>query len=95
MFTSSSGAIVDFLYKKGNISAQSLSKISELTMGYSWAAFGIFLYHIYGLSLLSSGRGKLFAIYGTMAQLVMIGMNFYFLKITASIFFLFRWGART
>lgn len=80
LFTSSSGAIVDFLYKKGNISAQSLSRISELTIGYSWAAFGIFLYHIYGLSLLSSGRGKLFAIYGSMAQLVMIGTNFYFFK---------------
>jgi len=93
LFTGCSGAIVDFLYKKGNISTLSLSKISELTMGYSWAAFGIFLYHIYGLSLLSSGKGKLFALYGTMAQLVMIGMNFYFFKDYSLYIFPFSLGS--
>ena len=73
-------AIVDFLYHKGNISEASLQEIALLTMYYSWAGFAIFLYHSFGLSLLSSSRGKLFAIYGTMAQLIMIGINIAFFK---------------
>jgi putative peptidoglycan lipid II flippase len=75
MLTGCSPAIVDFLYKKGSISGRSLQQISELSTYYSWAGFGIFLYYAFGLSLLSSGKGRLFAIYGTMAQIIMIGIN--------------------
>ncbi|TBO43314.1 lipid II flippase MurJ [Pedobacter kyonggii] len=80
MLTGCSNSMVDFLYKKGNITAVSLAEISELSMFYGWAVLSIFLYYIYGLSLLSAGKGKLFATYGTLAQLLMIGMNLYFFK---------------
>lgn len=80
MFTGCADGIVDFLYKNGTIGTEALRQIGKLTMFYSWAAFGVFLYHIFGLSLLSAKRGKLFAFYGTLAQLFMIGINFYFFK---------------
>ncbi len=80
VFTGCAGAIVDFLYHKGNVETTHLQQISKLTMFYSWSAFGVFLYHIYGLSLLTVKKGKLFALYGTVAQLLMIGLNLYLFK---------------
>lgn len=80
MFTGCADAIVDFLYKSSTIGTEELRQIGKLAMFYSWAAFCIFLYQIFGLSLLSSKRGSLFAFYGTLAQLFMIGINFYFFK---------------
>ena len=80
MFTGCADGIVDFLYKNTTIDTGALRQIGKLTMFYSWAAFGVFLYHIFGLSLLSSKRRVLFAFYGTLAQLLMIGVNLYFFK---------------
>lgn len=92
IFTGCSGAIIDFLYKEGNISEIYLKQISLITMFYSWSAFGVFLYHIYGLSLLSAKKGKLFAFYGSLAQLLMIALNLYFFKSYSVYIFPFSLG---
>ena len=92
MFTGCADEIVIFLYKNGTISTEALRQIGKLTMFYSWAAFGVFLYLIFGLSLLSSKRGKLFALYGTLAQLFMIGINLYFFPEFGLIIFPFSLG---
>lgn len=80
MFTGCADDIVIFLYKNGTIGTEALRQIGELSMYYSWAAFGVFLYLIFGFSLLSAKKGKLFAFYGILAQLGMIGINLYFFK---------------
>ena len=80
MFTGCSDAIVDFLYNKGNISAAYLLQISNLTRLYSWCSLCVFLYHIFGVTLIATNRGKLFAFYGVIAHIVMIGINLLFFR---------------
>ncbi|WP_256003226.1 lipid II flippase MurJ [Pedobacter deserti] len=75
IFTACPGAVVRLLYRQGSISQQSLDDIARLTMYYSWSAIFVFLYHMYGSALLSSQKGIRFALFGTVAQLIMILMN--------------------
>jgi hypothetical protein len=50
-------------------------------MFYSWAAIAVFLYLILGIALISSKRGKAYAFYGIIAQVIMILANVFFNKI--------------
>ncbi|MFD0939093.1 lipid II flippase MurJ [Pedobacter boryungensis] len=71
---------ISIIYQSGNISDTALHQISKLTMYYSWSTIAIFFYYIFGISLLSSKRGKYYALYGSFAQVIMILLNLLFYK---------------
>src|SRR3546814_753736 len=50
-------------------------KISSLANYYAWSALVNFFYIIFGLALLATNRGKIYAFFGVLAQLIMIGLN--------------------
>lgn len=80
MFTSCPYAFADVLYNKGSISSASLAEISRLITLYSWTALPIFLYLIFGLVLLSAGRGKVYAFWGIIAQCMVLAGNLVFVQ---------------
>lgn len=80
-------AFVSIIYKSGSISNSSLYQISNLTMCYAWATIAIFLYYIFGIGLLSSKKEKYYALYGSVAQIIMILLNLLlYKKLNAYIF---------
>jgi putative peptidoglycan lipid II flippase len=75
MLNSCPEAFVNILYQKGHISKESLSEIVQLTRLYSWTTLSIFLYLMFGSALLSSEKGKVYGVYGSIAQVLMIILN--------------------
>jgi putative peptidoglycan lipid II flippase len=71
---------VSIMYQSGNISGSSLLEISKLTMYYSWSTIAIFFYSIFGIGLLSSKKEKYYALFGSLAQVIMILLNLLFYK---------------
>lgn len=80
-FNVSSNNVVNLLYDKGIISKQALFEIAKLTVLYSWTTFAIFIYLIFGMALLASGKNKKYAFYGVITQLIYIMANFFLVKI--------------
>lgn len=75
-FTSSSLELISvIMYQGQQLSLTTISAISDLSVYYSWTAYVNFFYIIFGLALLSTNRGSVYAFWGTAAQLVMIVMN--------------------
>lgn len=72
---------ISIIYQSGNISESSLHQISNLTMCYAWSTIAIFFYYIFGVGLLSSKKEKYFALYGSLAQVIMIILNLALYKI--------------
>ena len=79
--TSSSYRLSEFLYLRGNMNTIAIKKISNLSIIYSWTIIPVFVYSILGLTLLSLGKGKLYALTGSMAQILMIFTNIFFYQI--------------
>lgn len=75
LFTSNSSSFVRILYDKGSISQDQINHISELAIYYSWATFAVFIYAIFGMSLLSSGAAKKYAFLGLTAQAICLLIN--------------------
>jgi putative peptidoglycan lipid II flippase len=63
------------LFDKGNITNTDLIKISTLIKLYALSLIAIFLYLLFGLILLSVNKNKVYALYGMLAQLVMMLIN--------------------
>lgn len=63
------------LYHKEQMSFGTIVKISSLANYYAWSALVNFFYIIFGLALLATNRGKIYAFFGVLAQLIMIGLN--------------------
>lgn len=70
-----SSPLISIIYQSGSISVSSLLQISQLTMLYSCAMLSIFLYYVFGVALLSSKKEKYFAMYGSLAQVLLIVLN--------------------
>lgn len=80
-FCSSSTELMGLiLYHKGQITQQAITEMGQLSMYYAWSALISFLYIIYGLALLATNRGKIYAFFGVLAQLIMIGLNFLYYR---------------
>ncbi|SEM81980.1 Peptidoglycan biosynthesis protein MviN/MurJ, putative lipid II flippase [bacterium A37T11] len=78
MSVSGNQLITLLLFHKGTISNGDITHITQLTQYYSWTAIVHFFYIMYGLALLSSNRGKIYAFFGVMAQIIMIVINICF-----------------
>lgn len=75
-FCSSAREFMTVLLWRGDyITTESVGLISDLTVYYAFTALAAFHYIIFGLALLSSGKGKIYAGFGVLAQLIMIGLN--------------------
>lgn len=67
--------ITAILYNKGTISAHDLALISRLIKLYAISLLSIFSYLIFGLILLSVNKNRQYALYGMIAQIIMILIN--------------------
>lgn len=75
VMSTSAKEIITLLYDQGSITDAELSRISSLTTYYSLASVTVFLYLLFGLTLLAQHRGKTYALIGLFAQLGMITTN--------------------
>ena len=79
--------LVNLLYQSKSISQGEISTIVFLNKLYSISIMGVFLYIIFGMSLIATGKSRINAFVGTVAQIVIIGLNFTFVsKYTVIIF---------
>ncbi len=84
-FSSSAYPVISvILFHKEQMPAEAVAEISLLSQYYAWSALINFFYIIFGLALLSTGKGKYYAFFGVVAQLVMITLNMLFYR---------TWGA--
>lgn len=81
LFSSTSDSLISILFDKGMISNEMLYEISNLTIFYSWSTLGVFIYLVFGMALLSSDRGKKYAFWGVIAQVISILLNFIFIDL--------------
>lgn len=68
--------ICQFFFSHGNISSDGILNIITLMRLYSIAFIGAFLYLFFGLALLSSKKGKLYAFWGVVTQILILILNF-------------------
>lgn len=69
-----------FFFFRGDISMEVVKEIALLTQFYGIAFIGVAFYLFFGLSLLSQDQGKKYAIYSTLAQIIMIVFNSLFYR---------------
>lgn len=65
-----------FLYKSDSINTQQMNNIVLLSKLFSFSLIGVFSYIIFGMSMLSSNKAKLYVISGSVAQILSIIFNF-------------------
>lgn len=75
-FINGADPLLRILYNSNAIVDKDLESIIFLSKLFAGALIGVFVYVIFGMSMLSINRGKLYAIYGTVAQLLLIVFNF-------------------
>ena len=73
--------ISELFFFRGEMLIESVYKIASLMRYYCFAFFSIGLYLFFGLSLLSQSKGKLYAVLGVAAQLIVMIINISFYKI--------------
>ncbi|MEJ5089584.1 lipid II flippase MurJ [Sphingobacterium faecium] len=76
MFFSSSD-LMNFFYGNSDISKESMNKILQLNIFYSFAIIGVFMYVIFGMSMLAIGKNKLNAFAGSVTQIFVITSNIF------------------
>jgi len=72
--------LITVLYKSKNISEADLIKIISLSRYYSFCLISIFLYSIFGMSMVASFKNKIYSIIVIITQIIVISLNFSFLK---------------
>ncbi len=76
-FISSSAELISVILFRGEqMDKDTISTISDLSKYYACTTLINFHYIIFGMVLLAAGRGKIYALFGVIAQLIMIGFNF-------------------
>ncbi|WP_447770487.1 lipid II flippase MurJ [Sphingobacterium faecium] len=76
MFFESSD-LMHFFYGNSDISTDSMNKILELNVLYSVAIIAVFMYVIFGMSMLAIGKNKLNAFAGSVTQILVIFSNIF------------------
>jgi peptidoglycan biosynthesis protein MviN/MurJ (putative lipid II flippase) len=72
---SSATPLCDFFFNRGKIDVDSMLVIKRLTQCYGLAFFGVIVYIIMGMVLLSSNQGKYYAIIGVITQICVFAFN--------------------
>lgn len=80
ILTACPDSITNILYSKGNFGPDSLNRIVMLTRIYSWAEFAVLMFILFGVALISAGKGKTYALFGSLAQVALIVLNVTLIK---------------
>jgi putative peptidoglycan lipid II flippase len=72
--------IVSILYGNSKIPLADINILARLVQLYSFSGYSIFLYVICGIALIASAKGKFYALFGVLAQILMLGVNFLFYR---------------
>lgn len=75
-----STSLCDVFFNRGAISQESLNTISNMMQLFAISLIGIVLYMVFGYALLSSNKGKKYAQWGVVNQLVIFVINILFIK---------------
>lgn len=78
--SSSTDLIALILYHKEQMSPDTIIEIGTLSRYYAWSALVNFFYIIFGLALLATNKGKIYAFFGVIAQFIMIALNFIYFQ---------------
>lgn len=78
--------ICHFFFFRGKVDIEQLNVIIQLTRLYSLSFFGVFLYLIFGYSLLSFGKGRIYALLGVMTQIGIILLYLLGYSLTQSLY---------
>jgi len=76
-----------FFYGNSDIDSVNMSKMVNLNMLYSLAAFAVFLYVIFGMTMLAIGKNKMNAVAGTLTQIGVICCNIAFVNLLGEVIF--------
>lgn len=79
--------LCDFLYHRGTVSAEDISRITLICRLYAAAFMLVMIYIVFGNVLLASNQGKLYAFWGVIAQVLVIAANFGLVKVFGLIVF--------
>ncbi|WP_347052937.1 murein biosynthesis integral membrane protein MurJ [Flavobacterium olei] len=75
IFIGSATPLIKFFFEHGKVSSDALLVITNLMRYYGLAFIGIILYIIFGLILLASNKGKIYAFWGILAQVIVLVFN--------------------
>ncbi|ATA94028.1 lipid II flippase MurJ [Capnocytophaga canimorsus] len=67
--------LLTLLYGRGKITTNNLQEIIYVSKVYAVSLFGIFSYIVFGMVMLSINKGKVYAFFGALTQVVTILMN--------------------
>ena len=68
--------LCDFLYHRGSVTTQNIVEISTLCQLYAMAFLCVMIYVVFGNVLLASEKGKPYAFWGVIAQVLVMALNF-------------------
>lgn len=80
IFIGSSDTFTNFFFKNGKLSSFNLDEISKLIRYYGISFIAITLYVFFGLILITSNKSKIYALFGVLAQIVVLSLNIVFIK---------------
>ncbi|MBW9201241.1 lipid II flippase MurJ [Bacteroides sp. ET225] len=75
MLIGGAAPLCKFFFLRGNMSLNELSVIITLTQLFGMAFIGVILYLIFGMSLLSAAKGKVYAFLGITTQIIVLMLN--------------------
>jgi peptidoglycan biosynthesis protein MviN/MurJ (putative lipid II flippase) len=75
-----SDSLIKILYQSKNVSTTELNLIINLSKYYTATLLSIFLYTIFGISMMATGRNKTYALLGILSMLIMISFNVIFIN---------------
>lgn len=73
--------LCEFFFLRGKVSSEALILITTLTRMYAVAFIGVLLYLVFGCTLLASDKGKRYALWGVLTQIIVLGANFLLLPL--------------
>lgn len=79
LFSACPAAIISILYNK-NIGVNALEEITSLSRLYSWGELAVLTFILFGIAQISTGAGKVYAIFGSIVQLVLVVLNLTLVK---------------
>lgn len=70
----------NFFFGQGKVTLYQLEEIANLISLYGFSLVGVILYLVFGLILLASNKGKKYAFWGVLAQVIVLFFNIFFIK---------------
>lgn len=92
LLTGASQSLCEFFFLRGKVSADALQDITQLTCMFGFSFIGVMVYLLSGYALLASNQGKRYAFCGLLTQIIVLGLNFLFIRTFGLYIFPFSHG---